>query len=114
MTEKADLGTRLHEIAGLEQLPKLFLNVSELSQNGHHDYPTRFMGHSWKVAAFSTAVQALLVKRREEGLWHLLSLRSPSEGSQLHMILTWGHRPRPTPPDTSFWGTAGPPGRAAL
>lgn len=31
----ADLCTRLHNIAGLEQLPTLFLNVSNLPQNDH-------------------------------------------------------------------------------
>ena len=55
-----DLSARLHRIAGLEQMPTLFLNVPDLSQNGHQGYPTRFLEPSWKLEDLYAAVQALL------------------------------------------------------
>ena len=61
LTENAhDLSARLHRIAGLEQLPTLFLNVPDLSQDGHQGYPIRFLEPSWKVVDLYAAVQALL------------------------------------------------------
>jgi len=60
LNDKAhDLGARLHRIAGLEQLPTLFLN-SDSSQRTSQDYPTRFLGFSWKVEALYEVVRALL------------------------------------------------------
>jgi len=55
-----DLGARLHRIAGLEQLHTLFLNTEDSSQRTSQDYPTRFLGFSWKVKALYEAVRAPL------------------------------------------------------
>lgn len=58
--QTADLDARLHRIAGLEQLPTLFLNATSSSQPDRHAYPTRFLEPSWKVEALYAAVRALL------------------------------------------------------
>jgi DNA-binding response OmpR family regulator len=55
-----DLDARLHRIAGLEQLPTLFLNATSSSQHDHQGCPTRFLEPSWKVEALYAAVRALL------------------------------------------------------
>jgi hypothetical protein len=55
-----DLSARLHRIAGLEQLPTLFLGVAVPSKMESQGYPTRFLGLSWKVEALYTAVRELL------------------------------------------------------
>jgi response regulator RpfG family c-di-GMP phosphodiesterase len=58
----ADLGARLHRIAGLSQLPTLLLHVAAPSQDQseNQSYPIRSLGPSWKVEALYAAVQALL------------------------------------------------------
>ena len=55
-----DLSARLHRIAGLEQLPTLFLGVAVPSQMESHSYPTHYLGLSWKVEALYVAVWELL------------------------------------------------------
>ena len=54
----ADLGIRLHRVAGLEQVPTLFINVAVASQS--QSYPTRFLSTSWKIEALYAAVYELL------------------------------------------------------
>jgi response regulator RpfG family c-di-GMP phosphodiesterase len=56
----ADPDARLHRIAGLEQLPTLFLNATDLSQLNRQGYPTRFLAPSWKVEALYAVVRELL------------------------------------------------------
>ena len=61
INEKAqDLSDRLHRIAGLEQLPTLFLNAATLTQGESKCYPACFLTWSWKVEALYAAVQALI------------------------------------------------------
>jgi CheY-like chemotaxis protein len=57
-----DLAARLHNIARLEHLPTLFLTVSDLSQNGHHRYPTRLLAPTWNVESLYAAVRSLLAE----------------------------------------------------
>ena len=55
-----ELSERLHRIAGLEQLPTLFINAEVLQQSERKCYPTRFLTWSWKLEALYAAVRALL------------------------------------------------------
>ena len=56
----ADLEARLHRIAGLEELPTLFLNAMSPFQPASQAYPTHFLEPSWRVEALYDAVRALL------------------------------------------------------
>jgi hypothetical protein len=55
-----DLGTQLHSIMGLEQLPTLLINVPFSSQSESKSYPTRSLTTSWKLEALYAAVHELL------------------------------------------------------
>ncbi len=55
-----ELSDHLHRIAGLEQLPTLFINAEVLPQIESMCYPTSFLTWSWKLEAFYAAVRALL------------------------------------------------------
>jgi response regulator RpfG family c-di-GMP phosphodiesterase len=54
----ADLGTQLHRVTGLEQVPTLFINAAVPPQS--QSYPARFLSTSWKIEELYAAVHALL------------------------------------------------------
>jgi response regulator RpfG family c-di-GMP phosphodiesterase len=55
-----DLGTQLHSVTGLEQVPTLLINATVTSQSENKSYPTRSLSTSWKLEALYAAVHELL------------------------------------------------------
>ncbi len=55
-----DLGTRLHRVTGLEQVPTLLINADVPVPSQSQSYPTRFLSTSWKMEELYAAVHVLL------------------------------------------------------